>query len=104
MQDLPQATALGLVPLAQPARNILLSYRHSDQLDDAVGAWHGDCKRLLMATIMAEGWNGCSISEAALGVLLLLPPSSQLLMDEVTIAPPSGDIEGLRDESLQASS
>lgn len=57
-----------------------------------------------MATIMAEGWNGCSIADAALGVLLLLPPSSQLLMDEVTIAPPSGDIEGLRDESLQASS
>lgn len=44
------------------------------------------------------------MSDAALGVLFLLPPSSQLLMDEVAIAPPAGDIEGLRDESPQASS
>lgn len=44
------------------------------------------------------------MSDAALGELFLLPPSSQLLTDEVTIAPPSVDKEGLRDESLQISS
>lgn len=86
------------------SQDSLLSYGHSNQLGDAVGAWHRDCKWLLMATVTAEGWHHCFMSDAALGELFLLPPSSQLLTDEVTIAPPSVDKEGLRDESLQISS
>lgn len=65
----PGARAPGMA-----SQDSLLSYGHSNQLGDVVSAWHGDRKWLLLVTVTAEGWNGCAMSDAALGVLFS-PPS-----------------------------